>query len=179
MDLDQGSALDPCGGLVRTRAHGPDGGSCIHFFNAAWECTHNPHARCDLRPIFDDFFFARSHLMRFLCVPDSIRCSVRVSSVASGAILAQVGIQAPQLEFPLHLPSRQPHQFFFLLCTSHGPCCLSPYHHVWEIWLYWILSALCGGIWVYRWEEASHVQDLWENTPATECHSLRLPTCRK
>ena len=29
---------------------------------------------------------------------------------ASVAALAQVGIQAPRLEFPLHLPSRQPHQ---------------------------------------------------------------------
>ena len=30
-----------------------------------------------------------------------------------------------------------------LLCTSYGPC-----HQVWEIWLCWVLSALCGGIWV-------------------------------
>ena len=41
-------------------------------------------------------------------------------------------------------------QVFCLLCTSHGPCCLSPYHRLWEIWLYWILSALCGGIWVFQ-----------------------------
>ena len=31
---------------------------------------------------------------------------------------------------------------FCLLCTSHDPCCLSPYHQVWEIWLYRIVSAL-------------------------------------
>ena len=35
--------------------------------------------------------------------------------------------------------------------TSHGPCCLSPYHQVWYFWLYWVLSALCGGIWVQSW----------------------------
>ena len=52
-------------------------------------------------------------------------------------------------------------------------------HQVWEIWLYWILSALRGGIWVYSWEVASHVQDLRENIPATERHSLRLLTCHK
>ena len=107
-------------------------------------------------------------------------------SEKSVAILAQVGIQAPGLSFrcichlgnPIKTRSESG-VFFCLLCTSHGPCCLSPYHQVWEIWLYWILSALCGGIWVYSWEEASHVQDLWENIPTTERHSLRLLTCQK
>ena len=178
MDLDQGSALDPCGGLVRTRADGPDGGSCIHFFNAAWECTHNPHARCDLRPIFDDFFFARSHLMRF-CVFRTVFVVLFVClQLHPEPFWLKSGSKPPSLSFRCICHLGNPISFF-LLCTSHGPCCLSPYHQVWEIWLYWILSALCGGIWVYRWEEASHVQDLWENTPATQCHSLRLPTCRK
>ena len=59
-----------------------------------------------------------------------------------------------------------------------APCCLSPCLRVWEIWLYWILSALCGGIWVYSWEGASHVQDMRENIPATERHSLTLLTCQ-
>ena len=70
----------------------------------------------------------------------------------SVATLAQVGIQAPGLSFPCicHLGNPIKTRFesgFCLLCSSHGPCCLSPYHQVCEIWLYWILSALCGGIW--------------------------------
>ena len=66
------------------------------------------------------------------------------------AILAQRGIQAPGLSFRsiCHPIKSRFGPGFCLLCTSHGPCCLSPCHQVWEIWLYWILSALCGGIWV-------------------------------
>ena len=64
----------------------------------------------------------------------------------------------PRQEFPLHLPSpaypimTRFESGFCLLCTPRGPCCLSPYHQVWEVWLCWILSALCGGIWVCSWE---------------------------
>ena len=88
---------------------------------------------------------------------------------------------SPRLEFPLHLPSRQPPSRLFesgfcLLCTSHGPCCLSPYHQVWEIRLYRILSALCGGIWIQSWEEASYVQSLWEDFSAAERHIGRFLT---
>ena len=103
----------------------------------------------------------------------------------SVAILAQVGIQqAPGLSCRCicHLGNPIKTRFesgFCLRCTSHGPCRLSSYHQVWEIWLHWILSGLCGGIWVFSWEEASHVQDLWENIPATARHSLRLLTCQK
>ena len=43
----------------------------------------------------------------------------------------------------------------------------------------WILSALCGGMWVHSWEEASHVRDLQENIPATERRSLRSLACQK
>ena len=56
----------------------------------------------------------------------------------SGAILAQVGIQAPGLSFRCicHLGNPIKTRFesgFCLLCTSHGPCCMSPCHQVWEI----------------------------------------------
>ena len=33
--------------------------------------------------------------------------------------------------------------------------------------------------WVFSWEGASYVRDLWENIPAAERHSLRLFTCKK
>ena len=97
----------------------------------------------------------------------------------SVAILAQVGIQAPGLSFRCicHLGNPIKTRFesgFCLLCTSHGTSCLSPYHQVWEIWLYWILSALCGGRWVQSGEEAGYVQNLWEDFPAPERHSVRL-----
>ena len=41
--------------------------------------------------------------------------------------------------------------------TSHGPCCWPPKHHVWFFWLFWVLSAICGGKWVRSWEEASYM----------------------
>ena len=101
------------------------------------------------------------------------------STAESVAILAQVGIQAPGLSFRcichLGIPIKTRFESgFCLLCTSHGPCCLSPYHQVWEIWLYWIVSALCGGIWIQSWEEASYVQSLWEDFPAAERHIGRF-----
>ena len=30
-------------------------------------------------------------------------------------------------------------------CTTHGPCCWKPNHHVWYFWLFWVLSGVCGG----------------------------------
>ena len=49
-----------------------------------------------------------------------------------GCKWVHVAVMPPRLEFPLHLPSRQPHQdsfrVSFLPCTSHGPCCLSTNH---------------------------------------------------
>ena len=58
----------------------------------------------------------------------------------SVSIVAQVGIQATGLSFRCicHLGNPIKTRFesgFCLLCTSHGSCCLSPYHQVWEIWL--------------------------------------------
>ena len=49
---------------------------------------------------------------------------------------------------------------YCLLCTSHGPCCLSSNHQVPKDWVPRIVSALCGGIWADSWERDSHVQDL-------------------
>ena len=101
------------------------------------------------------------------------------SGKLSVAVLAQVGIQDPGLSFRCicHLGKPIKTRFesgFCLLCTSHDPCRLSPYHQVWEIWLYRIVSALCGGIWIQSWEEASYVQSLWEDFPAPERHTVRL-----
>ena len=89
----------------------------------------------------------------------------------SAAILAQVGIQAPWLEFPLHLPSRQENQDSFrvrFLCAVYiaiAPVACRPFVK-WKDWLYWFVSALCDGIWVQSWEEASQLQDLREDLPA-------------
>ena len=75
-----------------------------------------------------------------------------VTDVLQKPFLAQVGIQAPGLCFRCicHLGNPIKTRFesgFCLLCTSHGPCCLSPHHQVWEDWLYWFVSALRGGLW--------------------------------
>ena len=43
-----------------------------------------------------------------------------------------------------------------------------------ELWLHRIVSALCGGIWIQSREEASYVQSLWEDFPASERHTVRL-----
>ena len=88
---------------------------------------------------------------------------IGTSKSRSLAVLVQVGIQVPGWSSCCicHLGNTSKSRFesgFCLLCTSHGPCCLSPCHQVWEIWLYQILSGLCGGMWVHSWEEASHVQ---------------------
>ena len=84
-----------------------------------------------------------------------------------------------RLEFPLHLPSWQLHQDsfrvrFLFACTSHGPCCLSPYHQVWEIWLFWILFALCGGIGYTAVKKPAICRTCGKTFRATERHSLRL-----
>ena len=54
----------------------------------------------------------------------------------SEAILAQVGIQAHGLSFRCTChgnPIKTRLQSgFCLLCTSHGPCCLTPNHQVWK-----------------------------------------------
>ena len=42
-------------------------------------------------------------------------------------------------------------------CTTHGPCFWTPNHHVWYFGLFWVLFAVCGGIWVRNWEEASYI----------------------
>ena len=96
-----------------------------------------------------------------------------------------LGIQAPGLSFRCICPSRQPHQDLFRV------------RFLFAVYIAWplLLVALsikcwksgCTGscplsvveLWVYSWEEASHVQDLWENIPAAERHSLRLLTCQK
>ena len=91
---------------------------------------------------------------------------------------------SPQLEFLMHLPSRQPHQHSFRVRF------LFAVYIAWPLLLVALSSKcgksgctgscpLCGGIWVYGWEEASHVQDLWENFPAAQRHSLRLLACQK
>ena len=86
-------------------------------------------------------------------------------------MLAIVGIQVCGLSFRCigHLESG-----FCLLCTSHGSRCLSPNHQVWKDLLHIFVSAFCGGIWIQSWEEASHVQDLCEDFPAFQRHSVRL-----
>ena len=53
-------------------------------------------------------------------------------------------------------------------CTTHGPCSWTPNHHVWYFVLFWVLFAVCGGIWVRSWEEASYMSDLWEDFPVPE-----------
>ena len=66
-------------------------------------------------------------------------------------------------------------------CTTHGPYCWKPNHHVWYFWLFWVLSGVCGGKWVRSWEEASHMSDLWEDFPVPEqserisCHVSTQP----
>ena len=96
--------------------------------------------------------------MQLILITSKPRCrkSVRSHSQCQPTSLqttdAQVGIQAPRLSYRCicHLGNPMKTRFesgFCLLCSLHGPCCLSPFDQVWEIWLYWILSALCGGIW--------------------------------
>ena len=83
--------------------------------------------------------------------------------------LAQVGIQAPRCIYQLSNPLR----FLFAVYIA-WPCCLSPSHQVWEGWLHRFVSAPSDGMWVQSWEEARHVQDLWEDVPAHQRHSVRL-----
>ena len=122
----------------------------------------------------------RAELTAFFCLlkkvvgPNEVDVDNKVRSH-----LAQVGIQAPGLSFRCicHLGNPIKTRFesgFCLLCTSHGPCCLLPYHQVWEIRLHRSVSALCGGIWIQSWEEASYAQSLWENFPAAERHIGRF-----
>ena len=88
----------------------------------------------------------------------------------SVAILAQVGIQAPGLNFRCICHPGNPiktrfESGFCLLCTSHCPCCLSPNRQVERLVVLVRVRSLWW-IWVQRWEEASQLQVPWEDLPA-------------
>ena len=63
----------------------------------------------------------------------------------------------------------------FVCCVHRmAPVDCRPIIKCGKIWLYRIVSALCGGKWIQSWEEASYVQSLWEDFPAPERHTVRL-----
>ena len=98
---------------------------------------------------------------------------------ASISALAQVVIQAPGLSFrcichPVNPIKTRCESGFCLLCTSHGPCCVSTSHQVRKMRVHWCVPSFSGGIWVSSWEEASHVQVLSEDFTTRQRLSLSL-----
>ena len=101
---------------------------------------------------------------------------------ASISALAQVVIQAPGLSFrcichPVNPIKTRCESGFCLLCTSHGPCCVSTSHQVRKMRVHWCVPSFSGGIWVSSWEEASHVQVLSEDFTTRQRLSLSPTSC--
>ena len=99
-------------------------------------------------------------------------------------VQAQVGIQAPGLEFPLHLPSRQLHQDslsqVFVCCVHRmAPVACRPIIKCGKSGFFpGLVHSLCCNM-DTSCHEASCMSDLWEDLPASERHSVRLLTRQK